>query len=337
MADPASRAQPRRPGVALPANVTLPEAERLAAEAEAAGAPSVWVTDLRRDPYLVSAAALRATKVARVGIDVAVAFARSPAATAQAAWDLAGASGGRFILGLGSQVGPTLRARFGVDADHPAPRLRDYVAAVRACWDAYRRGRGRYEGPFYSIRQPVFSAGADDPWPDVPVYVAAVNPFMTAVAGEIADGFAAHMFSTPGYLGEVLRPALARGAARAGRAAPPVMLPLVVGRDRASLALYMTVYCVPAYRRVLDASGRRDEMDAILAAIADRRRSEAARIVEAHVLDHLAATTLDELPAALARWRAHADEVGLSVPWYGMDHPAQVALYRDVLRELKRS
>jgi probable F420-dependent oxidoreductase len=325
-----------RPGVGLPANTTLIEAERFAAEAEAAGASSVRVTDLRRDPYLVSGAALRATRAVTVGIDVAVAFARTPATTAQAAWDLAGASNGRFILGLGSQVGPTLESRFGVTVDHPAPRLRDYVLAVRACWDAYRKGRGRYEGEFYSVRQPVFSPGADDPWPEVPIHVAAVNPFMTAIVGEIADGFAAHMFSTPRYLDEVLRPALAKGAARAGRTPPPVVLPLVVGRDRASLAMYMSVYCVPAYRRVLDDSGLKEEMDAITAAIADRRRGEAAKIVEAHVLDHLAATTLDDLPSALARWSAHADEIGLSVPWYGMDHAAQVALYHDALRALER-
>src|SRR5258708_29545382 len=170
-----------RPGIGLPGNVTLREAEGLAAEAEAAGASGVWVTDLRRDPYLVSGAALRGTKTVTVGIDAAVAFARTPAATAQAAWDLAGLSDGRFILGLGSQVGPTLLARFGVDADRPAARLRDYVRAVRACWDAYRAGRGRYEGEFYSVRQPVFSPGADAPWPEVPVYVAGVNPVMTAV------------------------------------------------------------------------------------------------------------------------------------------------------------
>jgi probable F420-dependent oxidoreductase len=323
-----------RPGIGLPANTTMLEAERLAAEAEAAGATGVWVTDLRRDPYLISAAALRATKTMTVGVDVAVAFARTPAATAQAAWDLAGMSGGRFTLGLGSQVGPTLLARFGVEADRPAARLRDYVHAVRACWAAYRAGRGRYEGEFYSVRQPVFSPGADDPWPETPIYVAGVNPIMTAIAGEVADGFAAHMFSTPRYLDDVIRPALAKGAARAGHVAPPVMLPLVVGRDRPSLAMYMTVYCVPSYRRVLDESGLKDEMDAIIAALADRRRTEAAKIVEAHVLDQLAATTLDDLPAAVARWSAHADEVGLTVPWFGIDHPMQVALFRDVLSEL---
>jgi probable F420-dependent oxidoreductase len=314
----------------------MAEAERLAAEAEAAGASSVWVTDLRRDPYLISAAALRATSRMTVGTDVAVAFARTPATTAQAAWDLAGYSGGRFVLGLGSQVGPTLLSRFGVEVDRPAARMRDYVLAVRACWDAYRKGRGRYEGELYSVRQPVFSPGADDPWPEVPIYLAAVNPVMTAVAGEVADGLAAHMFSTPRYLAEVLGPALARGATKAGRAAPPVMLPLVVGRDRASLAMYMTVYCVPAYRRVLDESGLKDEMDAILAAIADRRRTEAAKIVEERVLDQLAVTTLDELDAGIARWSKHAGRLGLTVPWYGMDQATQVALLREVLRILSR-
>src|SRR5919198_6048221 len=111
-----------RPGVGLPGAVTMREAATLAAEAESAGASSVWVTDVRREPYLTSAAALRATVSVTVGTDVAVAFSRSPAVTAQAAWDLAGYGGGRFILGLGSQVGPTLRSRFGVQADRPAAR-----------------------------------------------------------------------------------------------------------------------------------------------------------------------------------------------------------------------
>jgi len=325
-----------RPGVGLPGTVTMREAERLAAEAENAGASSVWVTDVRREPYLSSAAALRATTRVTVGTDVAVAFSRSPAATAQAAWDLAGYGNGRFVLGLGSQVGPTLLSRFGVEADRPAARLRDYVLAVRACWDAYRKGRGRYDGEFYAIQQPVFSPGSDDPWPAIPLYVAGVNPVMTAVAGEVADGFAAHMFCTPTYLDRILRPALARGAARAKRSAPPVLMPLVVGRDRASLALQMTTYTVPAYRRVLDESGLGAEADAILAAIADRRRTEAAGIIEEHCLDQLGVAVLDDLPGRMRLWTAHAEFIGLTVPWYGLDRDAQVALFRDVLRAVER-
>ena len=325
-----------RPGVALPGTVTMREAERLTAEAEAAGAASVWVSDVRREPYLACAAALGATTRVTVGTDVAVAFARTPAATAQAAWDLAGYSSGRFILGLGSQVGPTLLSRFGVELDRPAARLRDYVRAVRACWSAYRAGRGRYEGDFYSVRQPVFSPGADDPWPGVPLYVAGVNPVMVAIAGEVADGFAAHMFCTARYLEAVIRPALARGAARAGRTPPPVLMPIVVGRDRASLAMQMTTYSVPAYRRVLDESGFADEADAILAALAERRRTVAARIIEERCLDELGVVLLADLDRGVERWRAHADVVGLSVPWYGLDHAEQIALFRDVLHALER-
>ncbi|MGH2471202.1 MAG: LLM class flavin-dependent oxidoreductase [Candidatus Limnocylindria bacterium] len=325
-----------RPGVGLPGTVTMSEAEWLAAEAENAGASGVWVSDVRREPYLTAAAALRATTRVTVGTDVAVAFSRSPAATAQAGWDLAGYGNGRFVLGLGSQVGPTLLSRFGVEADRPAARLRDYVLAVRACWDAYRKGHGRYEGEFYAIRQPVFSPGSDDPWPAIPIYVAGVNPIMTAVAGEIADGFSAHMFCTQTYLDKVTRPALARGAAQAKRDAPPVLMPLVVGRDRSSLALQMTTYTVPAYRRVLDESGLREEADAILAAIADRRRTDAARIIEEHCLDQLGVALLDDLPERVRLWEAHADFIGLTVPWYGLDRAAQIALFRDVLQALRR-
>ena len=113
-------------------------------------------------------------------------------------------------------------------------------------------------------------------------------------------------------------------------------MPLVVGRDRASLAMQMTTYTVPAYRRVLDDSGLRDEADAILAAIADRRRSDAARIVEERCLDQLGVAVLEELPERMRLWAAHADILGLTVPWYGLDHAEQVALFRDVLRALER-
>jgi hypothetical protein len=113
-------------------------------------------------------------------------------------------------------------------------------------------------------------------------------------------------------------------------------MPLVVGRDRMSLALQMTTYTVPAYRRVLDESGLREEADAILAAIADRRRTEAARIIEAHCLDQLGVAVLDDLPARVRLWSEHAGAIGLTVPWYGLDSVAQVALFRDVLRAMQR-
>lgn len=323
--------------MALPGSTTPAEARELAALAEQAGAEAVWILDVRREPYLVSAAALDATGDVEVGVNVAVAFARSPALTATAAWDLAGDSGGRFILGLGSQVGGILEARYAVAADRPAPRMRDYVRAVRACFDAYERGRGLYDGDFYRIRLPVFQPGADRDHPRPPVYVAAVNPLMTRVAGEVADGLAAHPFTTRPYLEEVLRPNLARGAAAAGRATPPVLLQLVVGSDRDALARQMTAYAVPAYRRVLDHAGLGEVADEILAATARGDRAAARAMVGEHVLDRLGVLfveTPEDLARGLAAWSGAAERLSLSVPWYGLEHGAQVAEFRRLLELL---
>jgi probable F420-dependent oxidoreductase len=317
----------------LPGAVTFQEARELGREAEAAGADAVWVADLRRDPYLLRAAALDGTRAVQVGPNVAVAFARSPAVTAAAAWDLALLSEGRFVLGLGSQVGPTLEARFGVSADHPAPRMKDYVAAVRACWDAYQHGYGRYEGRFYRIRRPVFQAGAEDGFP-IPVYVSAVNPVMTRAAGEVADGFAAHAFATPEYLREVLIPALDAGAAAAGRARPTVLLYLACAPDRESAAAQMYAYTVPGYRAVLDHAGLGDVADRVFALSQEGKRAEARRLIDEQVLDRLGVVVGDDVEAALERWAPLVDRIALGVPWYGMDAAAQLTHCRRLIARL---
>jgi probable F420-dependent oxidoreductase len=323
--------------VALPGSATPGQARQLAAEAEAAGAEAVWILDVRREPYLVSAAALDATRHVEVGVNVAVAFARSPALTATAAWDLAGESGGRFILGLGSQVGGILEARYAVTADRPAPRMRDYVGAVRACFDAYEHGRGSYDGEFYRVRLPVFQPGADRDHPRPAVYVAAVNPLMTRVAGEVADGLAAHPFTTLEYIEEVLRPNLAQGAEAAGRPAPALLLQLVVSADRDAAVRQMTAYTVPAYRRVLDHAGLGEIADEVFAATGRGDRARARELVDQHVVDRLGvvvAATPEELVRRVEPWRRVADRLSLSVPWYGLDHEAQVAAYRALLELL---
>jgi probable F420-dependent oxidoreductase len=321
----------------LPGGLDMAAAQRLAQESEAAGAEAVWIPDVRREPYLLSAAALSTTTRVDVGTNVAVAFARSPALTAQASWDLNRWSGGRFVLGLGSQVRGTLEKRFGVSAEHPGPMLRDYVEAVRGCFAAYRAGRGGYRGEHYHIRQPVFMAGADADWPEPPIYLAGVNPLMTRIAGECADGFAAHMFSTEAYLDEVIKPALAAGAAHAGRVKPVVLLSLLVAPSREVLSRQMTAYTVPGYRGVLDHSGLGAEADAILAAIAERRRTDAQALIDSHVLNHLAVVLLEDLTNGIERWAPHADRLTLCVPWYGITADEQVEIFHQVLRSLERT
>jgi probable F420-dependent oxidoreductase len=316
-------------GIALPGAVHPRDAGRLAALAEQAGCDAVWVLDVRREPYLLSAAALAATSRIEVGTNVAVAFARSPTVTATAAWDLALWSGGRFILGLGSQVGPTLEARFGVVADHPAPRMRDYVGAVRACFEAFRRGYGRYDGEFYRVRRPALQPGAEALDRDPPVYLAAVNPVMTGVAGELADALAAHSFTTEGYLREVLRPALERGARRVGRPTPEVLLQLVVAPSREVAAQQMSAYTVPGYRRVLDHHGLGGVADRVMAASKEGHRSEARQIIDEEYLDLLGVIVGYDVAAirqGIERWRPHADRISLSVPWFGIEWDEQLRL-----------
>jgi probable F420-dependent oxidoreductase len=322
-------------GVALPGGATPAQAASLAAKAEAAGCEAVWVLDVRRDPYLVSAGAIGATNRVTVGTNVAVAFARSPTVTATAAWDLAGWSDGRFVLGLGSQVGPTLQARFGVGADHPAPRMRDYVRAVRGCFEAFRRGYGGYQGEFYSIRRPALQPGAEHREQDPPIYVAAVNPLMARVAGEVADGLAAHPLSTEQHLSQLVLPALEAGAARAGRPRPPLLLQLVVAPSREAAAAQMLAYTVPAYRRVLDRSGLGEVADTVMAAAREGRRSQARELIDRHLLDQLGVIVDDgagSLRRGLERWRPHADRVSLSVPWFGMNDSEQAEAFDRLLK-----
>jgi len=323
-------------GLTLPGAVQPGEAARLAAAAEAAGCDAVWVLDVRREPYLLAAAAVQATERVEVGTNVAVAFARSPTATASAAWDLGLWSGGRFVLGLGSQVGPTLAARFGVAADHPGPRMRDYVRAVRACFGAFRTGRGRYEGEFYTLRRPAFQPGSDDLERDPPVYVAAVNPFMAGIAGEVADGLAAHGFNTPEYLRDVVRPTLAAGAERAGRPAPPVLLQLVVAPTRRAAATQMMAYTVPGYRRVLDHAGLGELADRVMAAAAEGRRDEARELIDEGYLDRLGVIVGDDLAAGLERWRGLAERFSLSVPWFGTDDAEQLVQTERLIEAIAR-
>jgi alkanesulfonate monooxygenase SsuD/methylene tetrahydromethanopterin reductase-like flavin-dependent oxidoreductase (luciferase family) len=245
-------------------------------------------------------------------------------------------SGGRFVLGLGSQVGPTLEARYGVVADHPARRMEDYVAAVRACFAAFRDGFGKHQGEFYKIRRPGFQPGGEPAVTAPPIYVAAVNPRMARSAGECSDGLAAHPFTTASYIAEVLRPALADGARRADREVPPILLQRVVAPDRDTAARQMVAYTVPAYRRVLDHAGQGEVADRVMAAGREGRRAEAAALIADSYLDLLGVVLESELEAGIARWAPLADRLALSVPWFGMTDHEQLAAAGRLVGGLER-
>lgn len=240
-----------------------------AAAAEQEGFDGVGASETQHDPFLSLAMAARETERIELLTTVAIAFARNPMTVAQSAFDLQAISGGRFLLGLGSQVQPHIERRFSMPWGRPAARMAEFVRAVRAIWATWQTGEPlRFRGEFYThtLMTPFFAPPPVPSGPP-PVWLAAVGERMTEVAGEVADGLHAHSFTTPRYLTEVSLPALARGAARAGRdvATIGVALPalIAVGDDRASLdaALRATRAQIafygstPAYLPVLEAHG----------------------------------------------------------------------------------
>ncbi|NQZ96863.1 MAG: TIGR03617 family F420-dependent LLM class oxidoreductase [Myxococcales bacterium] len=197
----------------------LRETQTLAREIEDAGFGALWLTEGGRTAYLSCSAAVLATSRLQIGTGIAVAFPRSPMITAQIAWELAESSGGRFTLGLGSQVKAHVERRFSSEFAPPGPRMKEYVQALKAIFGAFRgQEKLSFEGRFYnfSLLPPAWSPGPIDP-PDPKVFVSAVLPWMTRMVGEVADGVHVHPFHSPEYLRDVQRPAVEEGVARAGR------------------------------------------------------------------------------------------------------------------------
>jgi probable F420-dependent oxidoreductase len=248
---------------------SLGEAGASARDAEEAGYDGVWSPETSHDPFLPLLLAAEATERVELGTGIAVAFARSPMTVAHTAWDLQAFSGGRFVLGLGSQIKPHVEKRFSMPWSSPAARMREFILAVRAIWRAWDTGeRLDFRGDFYThtLMTPFF-----DPGPSrhghPKVFLAGVGERMTEVAGEVADGFLCHGFTTEAYLREVTLPALRRGLERSGRTLDEFEISgpafVVTGADEADMARSAAAVrqqiafygSTPAYRGVLELHG----------------------------------------------------------------------------------
>src|ERR1700749_4528591 len=185
----------------------------LARRAQSAGFSGLLFTETGRTAYLNAAVASQAAPGLELSTGVAVAFPRSPFVTAAAAWELQEASGGNFRLGLGTQVRTHVVRRYGAAFERPGPRLRDYLLAVKACFAAFRSGKLDHHGDFYDLDfiTPQWSPGPIDA-PDPKVDIAAVNPWMLRMAGEVADGVHVHPIGEPGYIARHVLPKVAEGA-----------------------------------------------------------------------------------------------------------------------------
>jgi probable F420-dependent oxidoreductase len=197
----------------------------LARRTQGAGFSGLLFTETARTAYLNAAVASQAAPGLALSTGVAVAFPRSPFVTAAAAWELQEASGGNFRLGLGTQVRTHVVRRYGVDFERPGPRLRDYLLSVKACFSAFRSGRLDHHGEFYDLDfiTPQWSPGPIDA-PDPKVDIAAVNPWMLRMAGEVADGVHVHPIGEPGYIARHVIPKVAEGARESGRSPSDVAI-----------------------------------------------------------------------------------------------------------------
>jgi len=285
---------------------------------ERLGYDGLLVPEAVHDGLLAAGAALAATERLRVGTAVLVAFPRSPMTVAHAAWDLQEASGGRFELGLGSQVRGNVEGRYGTPWTPPVPRMREYVGALRAIFARWQEGTPlRFEGEQYRFTrmQPFFDPGPLPAGPP-PVWLGAVGPAMTALAGEVADGLLTHPTNTsPRYLREVVQPRLAEGAARTGRDPAAVRLrigPLVAaGADAHAVAarradarrLLAFLYSTPAYRPSLELFGWVERGERLRALSRAGRWDEMKDLIDDPMLDALVPCgTWDEIPDVLTAW-----------------------------------
>ncbi len=299
---------------------SLSQAGATARRAQQAGFSGLLFTETGRTPYLNAAVASQAAPGLELSTGVAVAFPRSPFVTAATAWELQEATGGRFRLGLGTQVRTHVVRRYGVAFHH---------------------------GEFYDLDfiTPQWSPGPIDA-PDPKVDVAAVNPWMLRMAGEVADGVHVHPIGEPGYLRRHVLPQIAAGAAKAGRSPGEVavvvpVLTIVGDSDeerhaerefvRASMSFYGST---PNYAFIWDEAG----FEGTTARIRERQKAGdfagmAAQITDAHIAAFATESTWDGLAGAL---RAKYDGVATRIVLYnGLIDPEKIDRYGEVARQLR--
>jgi probable F420-dependent oxidoreductase len=273
----------------------------IAAAAEQLGFDALWTSETRHDPFLPCALIAEHTSRMRFGTAIAVSFARSPANLAHVAWDLAAQSDGRFILGLGTQVRAHVERRFGLPwPESVTGKLREQILAIRAFWDCWQRGtKLNVQGAYYklTLMSPFFDPGPIQ-HPNVPIFIAGVNPGLAQLAGEVCQGFVVHPFHSPLYLQQVILPAVRAGAAKAGRGAEEVAISVSAfvatseqAREsvRSQLAFYAST---PSYRPVMALHGwgeiaarlsvhaARSEWDQMPALVTDEMLAEFCLVVD---------------------------------------------------------
>lgn len=321
-----------------------------AAWAETMGYDGVSANETAHDPFLALTLAASATSRVTLETHVAIAFPRSPMVVAYTARDLQDLSGGRFRLGLGTQVKGHIERRFSTTWGSPGPRLREYIQALRAIWRAWDSGSGlNYDGDYYqfSLMTPFFSPGPGrHPYP--PIFNAAVNAYNCRVAGQVSDGLALHTFTSGDYVRQVVRPNITAGAAQVGRDPADVAISgggfIVTGPNRAAIkeadrdarrriAFYASTR---TYLPVLECHGFQEIGQRLHEMSLEGRWDEMGDLIGDDMLHSFAVVgEYDEIaPLLLERYGGLVDEVGLTLTTKGNTEQRQL---KRIIRELKEA
>jgi probable F420-dependent oxidoreductase len=316
-----------------------------AQHAQSVGYDTLWMAETKHDPFLPLVTAAEHTDRIRLGTNIALAFARNPMTVAATANDLQQFSEGRFLLGLGSQIQAHITRRFSMPWSRPAARMREFVLALHAIWDAWNHEtKLDFRGEFYThtLMTPFF-APEPNPYGPPKVWVAGIGERMSQVVGEVGDGLLCHSLTTAKYLSEVILPNVRAGQAKAGRSGDGfetrAQLIVVTGRDdaeiaqasataRQSLAFYLST---PAYRGVLEVHGWEARQDELTRLSKQGEWEAMAKLVDDEMLDTFAVIGPPaEIPARLeARFGGLLDRVSFS-PDLGVDPE----LFDDIAREM---
>ena len=299
--------------------------------AEDLGFAGLWTSETKHDAFLPLVIAANGTRRIQLGTSVAIAFSRSPMETAQTAWDLQDLSGGRFILGLGTQVKAHVTRRFSMPWGRPAARLREYIHALHAIWESFQtEGPLNFEGEFYrhTLMSPFFNPGPIEQ-PEIPVFIAGVNTRLARLAGELCDGFHVHPFHSPEYVRQTVKPAISEGASQAGRAPDRVELATSVfvvaaekeqeaSKQRESVRSQLSFYAsTPTYSTVLETHGWQEVGERLGVLAREKRWPEMPELINDEMLHAFAVEAApDEVGSALEeRYEGLIDRVALYLPF----------------------
>jgi len=306
--------------------VPLTAVPEIARQAEAFGFDALWSTEMVHDPLLPGPLVFEHTSRLHFGTGVAIAFARSPGNLAYQAWDLAQASGGRFILGLGTQVKAHVERRFGMPwPDSVVGKLREQVHALRTYWKTWQEGAPfEFRGEYYrlTLMSPFFNPGPIAN-PHIPIYLAGVNQGLARLAGEVANGFQVHPFHTPRYLREMLLPAIENGLARSTRARQEINLSVTAfvvttpEEDffvRSQIGFYAST---PSYRAVMDLHGWSEVAERLSTLVRQEQWADLPAQVSDEILQTFAvvASEADLATCLQERYAGLADRLCLYAPF----------------------